>query len=69
MAKQISFAKDDYDTKRKKARRDPFLYEMEIVVPRTQLLEQWSPHYDPTAGQGLGHRPIGLGWLLGLCHP
>ena len=66
MSKQISFAQAEYDAKRKTARRDRFLAEMEIVVPWARLLKQLRPHFYPGAGKGLGRPPRCLELMLRL---
>jgi IS5 family transposase len=58
---QISFADAEYAGKRKKTRREVFLEEMELVVPRKGLLGLIEPHY-PTAGRG--RRPYALESML-----
>jgi transposase, IS5 family len=48
---QISFADAEYAGKRKKTRREVFLEDMELVVPRKVLLKIIGSHY-PLAGRG-----------------
>ncbi len=66
MAQQRFFAQAEYDAKRQMTRRDRFLGEMDIVVPWSQLLEQWGLHDYPDAGQGPGRHPIGVERMLRL---
>ncbi|MBS0425941.1 MAG: IS5/IS1182 family transposase, partial [Proteobacteria bacterium] len=47
---QMSFSDAEYAGKRKKTRREVFLEEMELVVPRKVLLKIIEPHY-PVAGR------------------
>jgi len=48
---QINFADAEYACKRKKARREVFLEEMELVVPWKALVRLIEPHY-PVGGRG-----------------
>jgi transposase, IS5 family len=48
---QISFSDAEYAGKRRQTRREAFLEEMELVVPRKALLGLIEPHY-PDAGRG-----------------
>jgi len=56
--RQASFADLDYDHKKRQARRELFLAEMEKAVPWALLLAQLTPHY-PTSGRG-GRQPMPL---------
>lgn len=58
---QISFSDAEQAGKRKKTRREVFLGEMELVVPRKTLLKVIEPHY-PVAGRG--RRPYPLQAML-----
>src|SRR5680860_434130 len=59
--KQTTFAGLAYGTKKKRTRREPFLSEMDTVIPWRRLLALIEPHY-PVAGQG--RRPLGLERML-----
>jgi transposase, IS5 family len=59
--KRISLADGEFATKKKLARRECFLAEMEQVVQWVALLAVLAPHDRPGKAEGrLGHPPIGL---------
>ena len=64
MPQQLTFARAEYEAKKKTTRRDRFLAEMERVVPWAALLEVLVPHYYPNAERGAGRPPIGLERML-----
>src|SRR3954463_8371695 len=45
MQRQGSFAEAEYGAKKKQTRRDKFLAEMNVVVPRARLVERLAPLY------------------------
>jgi IS5 family transposase len=59
--KQITFASQAYEMKKKRTRREQFLAEMEAVVPWGRLLALVEPYY-PKAGNG--RPPLGLERML-----
>ena len=59
---QISFARAEYDKKKKCTRREIFLDKREQVVPWARLMEVIEPHY-PKSGKR-GRPPVGLGRML-----
>ena len=42
---QVSFARAEYEKKKKRTRREVFLEKMEQVVPWSRLVEVIVPHY------------------------
>jgi hypothetical protein len=58
---QLSFASLDYQAKKKRAKRERFLAEMEAVAPWARLLALIAPHYPKSAN---GRRPYPLGTML-----
>src|SRR5450830_585285 len=59
---QISFARSEYEGKKKITRREVFLAKMEQVVPWARLMEVIEPYY-PKSGKR-GRPPIGLQRIL-----
>jgi IS5 family transposase len=59
---QISFALAEFESKKKKTRREIFLDKMEQVVPWSRLMEVIEPYY-PKSGKR-GRPPIGLERML-----
>ena len=59
---QVSFARAEYEKKKKRTRREVFLEKMEQVVPWSRLVEVIEPHY-PKSGKR-GRPPIGLERML-----
>lgn len=59
---QTSFARAEYEKKKKRTRREVFLEKMEQVVPWTRLVEVIEPYY-PKSGKR-GRQPIGLERML-----
>jgi IS5 family transposase len=59
---QCSFSGLEYESKKRKTRRELFLEEMESVMPWSALLEAVEPHY-PRSG-GVGRQPKGLHSML-----
>jgi hypothetical protein len=55
--KQTSFAQEEFAAKRKTARRERFLAEMEQAVPCSTLLKALSPHYYPDPRGKRGRPP------------
>jgi transposase, IS5 family len=55
MSQQLSFANLEYQTKKRRTRRETFLAEMERVVLWSDLLAVLEPHY-PTTGRRGVHR-------------
>lgn len=61
MKRQLSFASQEYELKKKRTRREKFLGEMEQVVPWGRIVALIEPHYP----QGKrGRPPIGLERML-----
>jgi transposase, IS5 family len=58
MPRQASFADLDYTRKKRQTRREVFLGEMEVVVPRPVLLSCIEPHYHRSGRRG--RQPMGL---------
>ena len=52
-----SFADLEYESKKRKTRREKFLERMEVLVPWEKLLEKIRPYY-PTAGKGRVPYPL-----------
>jgi transposase, IS5 family len=61
MQKQMSFAQNEYERKKKQTRRERFLAEMEQVVPWAKLVALIEPHY-PSGRRG--RPPIGIERML-----
>ena len=61
MTDQPTFADLDYNSKKRKTRREVFLERMERLIPWEQLEELLRPYY-PTAGRG--RRPYELSVML-----
>jgi len=61
MQKQMSFAQNEYERKKKQTRRERFLAEMEQVVPWVKLVALIEPHY-PSGRRG--RPPIGIERML-----
>jgi len=61
MQKQMSFAQNEYERKKKQTRRERFLGEMEQVVPWAKLVALIEPHY-PSGRRG--RPPIGIERML-----
>lgn len=59
--KQPSFASLAYDGKKKQARKEKFLAEMDRIVPWLQLTKEVEPYY-PKAGNG--RPPMGVEKML-----
>jgi IS5 family transposase len=59
---QRSFASAEYALKKKRTRREKFLFDMERVVPWTRLIAVIDPLY-PTSGR-VGRQPIGVPRML-----
>ncbi|WP_051021899.1 IS5 family transposase [Thioflavicoccus mobilis] len=62
----MTFSQLEYANKRKVARRDRFLAEMERVVPWAELVQVVRPFYYQEAGRGRGHPPGPLERMLRL---
>jgi IS5 family transposase len=62
--KQASFAQAEFAAKKKIARRERFLTEMEQAVPWSGLLEALSPHYYPDSSGKRERPPIPLKRML-----
>jgi transposase, IS5 family len=62
--KQISFAQDEHQNKKKVTRRERFLAQMEALVPWQRLIDALSPSYFPNAAGKRGRPPIGLERML-----
>ncbi len=62
--KQLSFATLVYENKKKQAKREKFLNEMEAAVPWDRLLKVCEPYY-PKAGKG--RKPMPLETMLRIC--
>ena len=52
-----SFADLEYESKKRKTRRERFLERMEVLLPWETLLEKIRPYY-PTAGKGRVPYPL-----------
>jgi len=63
MADQLSFASLDFAAKKKRTKRDVFLFEMSTVVPWAKLKALIEPHYPRLGPQG-GRRPFPLATML-----
>ena len=63
MNQQTSFAEGEYARKKKTARREKFLAQMETVVPWARLVEVIVPHY-PAGKRGCP--PVGIKRILRL---
>jgi IS5 family transposase len=59
---QISFALAEFESKKKKTRREIYLDKMEQIVPWSRLMEVIEPYY-PKSGKR-GRPPIGLERML-----
>mgnify|MGYP002649447116 CR=1 FL=1 len=62
--KQISFAQDEHQNKKKVTRRERFLARMEKLVPWQRLIAALSPSYFPNSAGKRGRPPIGLERML-----
>ncbi len=60
--RQETFATETFEKYRKKARKEQFLSEMEVIIPWKKLTEAIEPFYpNPT---GAGRRPVGIDRML-----
>jgi len=60
--RQQSFAAEDFETYRKKTRKEKFLEEMETIIPWKELSEVIEPYYPKP--RKAGRRPIGIERML-----
>jgi IS5 family transposase len=60
--RQDSFSGSGFEKYRKKTRREPFLEEMETIIPWKELCDAIEPVYPKP--QGAGHRPVGIEPML-----
>lgn len=60
MPKQLTFATQNFRTKKRKTRRERFLDEMEAVVPWSTLVATLQPHYPSEGRRGRPPMPLEL---------
>ncbi|HBP53966.1 MAG TPA: hypothetical protein DD643_06325 [Synechococcus sp. UBA8638] len=65
-----SFADFEYESKKRRTRREKFLKQLEVLIPWGKLMEQLRPYY-PSAAKWRVHYPLeGMLWVhcVQLCY-